>query len=563
MLLDWLDPAYPLLVLRGAQDAARERGVSLVCYTVGLPGPGPVHEWPAHRVIGPESIQGIIVLGSGTELHGDPTLEPPAQLLSSLPQCFVAGERAGSSSVWIDDESGIFKPVEHLVKVHACRRIAYIGGPQARPSSGKRLAGFRAAVAALGLELDPRLILPGDFTVPAGRRAVQTLLDERGVSIQDVDAVVAANDGMAWGCMEALAERGIRVPWELAVTGFDDVAAGRQAQVPLTTVRQPVRQLGRVAAEQLLAQIGGAAPKQILLDTELVTRRSCGCLEGVGQLPLTAADLQQRGGRSFEAALLERREPMIAEMRRAGRGQLGGLDSGWELRMVTALVDEIRGRSPDAFRLALDDTLGRVVATGDDPTVLHGVATALWRHLIPCVLADPGLRTAVEGVLDCARLAIGAAGMRAQVAEQVANEARAWQLVDACIALTASASAEELAAVVEERLPALGVSRLAVGLFAGGRIGNTLRCVLSLQEGEARVERADIRPKQFAGRTLPPSGRADLIVSGLGSSPTPFGLVCMELVPASQLVHDGLREALTRAFQRLRRDGRRSSRTGS
>jgi len=554
LILDWLDPAYPLLILRGAQDAARTGGVNLICFSTGLPGPHGRQEWPAYEVMGPESIDGLIVLGNGPALDGEPAEGKLPECLNALPRAFVAGDQADASCVNIDNDAAMALPVDHLVRVHGHQRIGYIGGPDVRPDAQRRLRAIRAALAEHGLELDPRLALPGDFTVPAGRRAVKTLLDERQVSIEEVDAVVAANDGMAWGFIEELWTRGIRVPWDVAVTGFDDVAMARQARVALTTVRQPVRELGRVGAELLLAQLKGSAPKRVDVETHLVTRRSCGCLEGIGRLPLTPADLQQRGGRGFDVAFLKRQDALIAEMRQVGRGRLDALEPGWEHRLVKKAVDEIKGRSPDAFRLALDEALGRVVAADGDVTAFNDVATALWRHLIPCVLADQGLRTAVEGVLDGVRLAIASAALRAQVADQTANEIRAYQVVDVCSAISASETAEALAAVVEKRLPDLGISRLALAFFRSSGVGETMRCVLSLQNGTARLEQVDIPAKEFPARLISPSERMDLVVSGLGTSPRPFGLVCMDMEPLSQLVHDGVRDALGRACRRLRRD---------
>ncbi len=552
LLLDWLDPSYAGQVLRGAQAATRERDVSLICYTSGLPGPQGDAEWPAHEIIGREAIDGLIILGDGRVPEDDGRRGAFPDVFRSLPRCLVAGEQPQASSVSIDNEAAIAKPVEHLVKAHGCRRIAYIGGPDGRPDARVRVAGFCRALAAYELEVDPQLILPGEFTVRSGRRAAQILLDERRVPIKAVDAIVAANDGMAWGCIEALAAHGISVPWEVAVTGFDDVAAGRQARVPLTTVHQPVAQAGGEAAELVLSQIAGGPPQRVWLDTELVVRRSCGCLEGIGRLPLTPAELQQRGGRSFEAAFVQRRGALIDDVRRAGRNQLGMLGSGWETRLVTGLVEEIRGRSSDAFRLALDDALGRVVAADGDTRVFHDVTSQLWRHLIPCVLADQGLRTALEGVLDGARLAIAAAGVRAQAAEQMETEARARELVRLCIAVSASASAEDLAGVVEDRFASVGISTVSVALFPDGQIGESVQCVLSLQDGTARLERFEVPTRRFAARLIPATGRANLIVSGLGIAPSPFGLVCMGLEPASQLVHNGVRDALSRACARLR-----------
>jgi hypothetical protein len=426
-----------------------------------------------------------------------------------------------------------------------------VGGPEYNVEARQRLAGYRAALAKHGLPVDERLILPGDFTVPAGESAVQTLFDARRVPPDEVDALVVANDAMACGCLAALASRGIEVPGQLAVTGFDDLPAGRQARVPLTTVRQPVAGLGRSAARLLLARIDGAPRERMVLPTELVARRSCGCLEGIGRLPLTGADLQRRGGRGFDLALLDRHETLLAEMRRASHGQLEALGGGWEARLLSALVDELKGRSADAFRKALHGAFGRVTAARGDLTAFHEVVSVLWRHLTPCVLAEAALRTGLEGLLDGARLDIATAALRVQSAEQHAGDVLARELADVCIALMTSSSLRDVAVVVEKRFRSFGVSRLAVALYPQGQVGGSLSRVLSFDGDRAHLERTELRARELPGKALPGSGRSELFISALHARGKVFGVLCLELGSPREFVHDAIRDAMSATLSRL------------
>ena len=117
--------------------------------------------------------------------------------------------------------------------------------------------------------------MTGDFEYESGVDAVRILLDERGVTF---DAIVAASDQMALGAIDALRVRNIRVPRDVAIIGFDDISEARYCAPPLTTIRQPLRQLGRLAIEVLLRRIRGERVDDVLvLPAELVVRRSCGC----------------------------------------------------------------------------------------------------------------------------------------------------------------------------------------------------------------------------------------------------------------------------------------------
>ncbi|MFG3054739.1 LacI family DNA-binding transcriptional regulator [Kitasatospora sp. NPDC048239] len=161
--------------------------------------------------------------------------------------------------------------VEHLAG-RGRRRIATITGPPDMDAAEGRLAGYRQGLATAGLPVDEGLVAAGDFTEEGGRRAMRELLDRR----PDLDAVFAASDLMAVGALAVLRARGLDVPGDVALVGVDDSPVARHLDPPLTTVRQPIEQMGRMMAGLLLRQIAGeeAEPSRLVLPTELVVRQS-------------------------------------------------------------------------------------------------------------------------------------------------------------------------------------------------------------------------------------------------------------------------------------------------
>jgi DNA-binding LacI/PurR family transcriptional regulator len=133
------------------------------------------------------------------------------------------------------------------------------------------LAGYRTAVAEVG-PIDPGLVAYGDFSQPSGEHAIRLLLDRR----PDIDAVFAASDLMAMGVLRGLRRAGRRVPEDVAVIGFDDSQAARHTDPPLTTVRQPVEEMGARTARELITLIADpvAQPRSVVLRTDLVLRES-------------------------------------------------------------------------------------------------------------------------------------------------------------------------------------------------------------------------------------------------------------------------------------------------
>jgi LacI family transcriptional regulator len=152
------------------------------------------------------------------------------------------------------------------------RQIAFIAGPENNHEARERLLGYRAALAEL-LPGVPELVLQGDFTEASGERAAQELL----ARAQRPDAVFAANDMMALGCLASLTRAGLEVPDDIALAGFDDIPICRYVRPALTTVRVPIVELGALALAELASAI--EAPGKVpagarTLRTELVVRRS-------------------------------------------------------------------------------------------------------------------------------------------------------------------------------------------------------------------------------------------------------------------------------------------------
>lgn len=177
----------------------------------------------------------------------------------------------GVSMVAPDYAAGAAEAVDHLLSL-GHRKIAFLGGRAGMVVRADRLAGYRRALEAAGVPRDPALELEASITRQGGADAIVRLLDQR----PDVTAAFAFNDLVALGIMHGLEDRGIRPGAELAVVGFDDIAAARWARPALTTVSVDARTLGEVATRTLFEMIEGAGPKVIEGTAKLVVRESCG-----------------------------------------------------------------------------------------------------------------------------------------------------------------------------------------------------------------------------------------------------------------------------------------------
>lgn len=220
-----------------------------------------------------QHVDGVLLLS----LHDDdplPTLLEERGLptvLGGRPARMLDPDAQPAWFVDVDNVGGARQAVAYLVG-RGRRQIATIAGPQDMGAGLGRLTGYREAVADTPSGSDPGLIAYGDFSEDSGAAAMRRLLTAR----PDLDAVFVASDLMAFGALRTLREAGRRVPEDVAVVGFDDAQIARQADPPLTTVFQPIEEMGRQMARLLVSRIRGEerATTQVLLDTEFVERAS-------------------------------------------------------------------------------------------------------------------------------------------------------------------------------------------------------------------------------------------------------------------------------------------------
>jgi DNA-binding LacI/PurR family transcriptional regulator len=203
-------------------------------------------------------------------LHGQDPL--PQTLADAGLPIVVCGRPLGATSVpYVDSDNfnGALEAARHLANTGR-RRIATIAGPKDMAVGMDRLSGWRRGLGEFGMAAD--LVAYGDFTPESGAAAMDELLARE----PELDAVFVAADIMALGALQSLHAKGKRVPDDIAVVGFDDLALASTAVPPLTTVRQDVEQLGRTMTWRLLAELAGEEnlPPSLLLPTSLVPRAS-------------------------------------------------------------------------------------------------------------------------------------------------------------------------------------------------------------------------------------------------------------------------------------------------
>lgn len=210
-------------------------------------------------------VDGIIVL---TGRLPDQTLKTCAK---SIPVVVTGRDlkAPGLFSLNFDNFNGGRIATQHLIDL-GHRNIAFIAGDGDHPDANERMRGYRAALDGAGLRFDPKLVIAGAFHEVSGAMAVDQLMQSR----RRFTAIFAANDQMAIGANLALQRRSLRVPADVSLVGFDDLPAAMYAVPPISTVRQPAYEIGRLAAVGMLQLIAGEAPRAQVPPPVLVARES-------------------------------------------------------------------------------------------------------------------------------------------------------------------------------------------------------------------------------------------------------------------------------------------------
>jgi len=188
-------------------------------------------------------------------------------------------------SVLVDNISGIYDAVEHLIQVHGKRNIAFVKGPDGHLEAEARFDGYKKALEANGLPYDERYVFPGNFTQHSGQLAVRKLFETPDIS---ADAIVACDDTIAIGVLNELKNHNLMVPTDIAVAGFDDDRDSATFIPSISTARQDFFRIGSISAEVLLDKVNRKPVEPVTyISPVFIVRQSCGCLE------LTFSDTEQ------------------------------------------------------------------------------------------------------------------------------------------------------------------------------------------------------------------------------------------------------------------------------
>jgi signal transduction histidine kinase/DNA-binding LacI/PurR family transcriptional regulator len=547
VLVDLLEGEYQSGVVGGMVEASLDLGFNMILLSDSLRramGEDGRRRDITYDLAGADTIDGIVVMaGPLANLVGMDELAAYCERFRPRPICSIAASIPGMAGVLVDGGPALRDGIRHLVEEHGCRDVAFLAGPPQNVEARARLQVYRETLAELGLPTPDTNVATGGFRYEAGVSCVEVLFDQRGLR---PDAIVASSDTMALGAIDALRVRGLHVPGDVAVLGFDDISDARYSVPSVTTIRQPLRQQGRLATEVLLGRLRGEKVEDLLvLPAELIVRRSCGCYPETRHIP-GALERQPRlasvpAKRAPSKALGEARPRIVAAVREAAGGLPDSFPKDWAEGLVDSLLAELSG-GPAGFgervRQLLKETM-QPAATGHP---LRPALAALGRELLPRLGSDEGPRAVAEKRLEEADYLVGEAIEESHIHYRLMIERRRRSLTEATEALSGAYDLESLGEALHESLPQLGVPSAFLVLDRAVAPGPA-RVVFAHDPGRdpGELERLMCTPVDgpcLPDGLLPEDRRYTMVAEPLSFEDESLGYAVFEMTPRDAFTYD-------------------------
>jgi DNA-binding LacI/PurR family transcriptional regulator/serine phosphatase RsbU (regulator of sigma subunit) len=460
LLLNDLSTAYQARFLAAIEKAMVERDLNLIS-VLGRELRHPAEHERAQNVLfdwlSPESIDGVIMLsGAMANYCGTEGLVELVSRLKPLPACSIGLALPGIPSIVIDNRDGMRVAVDHLLKGHGRRRLAYVSGPRENAEAAERLLGYRDALEAAGIPFDPALVAYGYFTSPTGRSAMLEIL----ARTRDFDGLVVANDYMAITAMDVLRGHGIRVSEDVLVVSFDDTPIARFAPRSLSSVAQPMGAMADRAVQALLAQMDGQTPEEVAcIDVHLVLRESCGC----GYLVRAESRVSSGRGVGVDLlAFLDAEREHLIDILIPAQGPVSEVWPIWAAKLIDSLraeVDNLPGSFLRVVEETADDAAERQLSLDE---VGRGIAALRARFQAVKLKLGPGVD--LEKIWMKAMTIVKAATSRVEGRIALDTLIRASELRYASQKLSVALEPLSLSATLESAMPSLGVTTAYIGL---------------------------------------------------------------------------------------------------
>jgi len=534
--------------LRGVTEEALSQNINLLCFHLNLYKDGNQFP-PAWEALG-HVLDGLIIYQPWPSKD---LFNAFRKRFPSLPMINAVRLYEGCPGLTPDSYQGMTDLLEHLVGFHGYKKIAFVTGPEGNWAADERYRSYVDVLTKHGLLIDDNLVTP-HLGWDTAREAIAYLMDRRQLKPgSGFEAVIGANDSLAMGVLEEFRIRGVQVPGDVAVVGFDNDSRTFFSNPPLTTAGYD---MGKQAAKTMLAMLEGKkVPDRTFVPAIPVIRRSCGCqsaevmrASGWKEEPRDKKTDRQSKKVFAGKNIREDRSRILAEISASLEDKNAKTANvlTWIGQLLDAFVINLdAGDKPPTFLLALEKVLYLSRIDGGDFSVWQGVVSAMRRQLLR--LLDGEILSRAESLWQQSRVLIEDMGRREQIRQASLAEQRAQVLREIEMSLLTTFSVAGLMALLAKNLPRLGIESCYLALYEG-KTRSRLALAFSKSQAAASDNRFFETLKLLPDGTLPET-RFTYIVEPLNFQERQLGFALFGMGPQEGTIYDGLRGTLSSALQ--------------
>ncbi len=530
------------MVWRSMIAAARRAGVSALVFAGGAIDTAPYNRYEknlniAYRLIRPEYVDGIVV---NNIIGAYVTPERFQEFCSGfgIPVVMIFGGVKGLPDVRVVNRQGMRDVILHLIKDHHYRHIAFIVGWKGYPDSEERFAVYRETLQECGIPYDPDLVFQGQFDMDSGVRAVRHWMS---LANKPIEAIVASNDAMAYGAINALRDLGKRVPQDVAITGFDDTDEAVFYTPPLTTVKQPFEDICVKAVEILRGLIEGKREgESVTVPARMIVRQSCGCIsELVRDAETSGTEIPLPGSVRKTDRTPERVQVLSRELMNMAPEH----DAKMLPEIFANFMDDVEEKRPGEFVRGLRSLFQMKIIRGQDIFPFQRCMFVL-RTWIPSLWGDEKSAKRAESLILQASVLIGESSLQAAGYQKILVEKKSKELREVGQELITTFNFEQLKEVIRSQLERLQVPSCYVSVLrdiADPEAGAAAFLVLKEKDrgGKDGAEESAL-PGLPDGSFFPVDRRFVFAVHPLFFREHSLGFALFELGPEDGVVYDAL-----------------------
>lgn len=568
ILINQLDGNYQEIMWQSAQSIAERKGFNCLYFC----GKQLLSTYPnekiqniVYQLAATEMIDGIIIIsGCLSGFIDQHSFEDFVSHFRPIPMISINYPVLDIPAVTIDNKSGIRESVRHFVKVHKLTRIAFVKGPEKHPEAEARYLAYLEGLEEMGIPFDPSLVVSGNFISDTGHKAVHELLDVRKIRPQ---AIISSNDPMLIGVVEALKERKIKVPSEIAVSGFDDINEVKAGNPPATTVRQPFLAQMEKAFNNLFKIMNGLPADDLEpLPSKLIIRQSCGCFENL-MLDISAKHIYPGIFDDQPDLLIDlASQKLLPELREliADSNILPDLFEEWFQRLMEDIRSEIHGSMLHfGFLRTLNEILTYLAKHRMEKGIAQKLLVKIRSHIVPNI-KKPEILNRLEDMFQQAQVLFGNYIIREQSMDFLGIETEQKNLQVSGEIISAALTLDDLMKELQTELPRCGIQHFYIALFEGStghsqylkwklpkksrlyaayRWGNLLKN----QEDKPEFPTKNLIPEQY----LKSEERYSLIIMPLCLRDDYFGYIMLCFGPKNNVTYEVLRGQISSSIKTI------------